>query len=198
VRTVVKGKNIEIPDRVRRYAELKLSRIERLLDDRSDAVLELSIEQHRSLEDSHIAEVTLVIDGQMLRSHAAGPTHQAAIDSVTDRVERRAVDHNQKPLGERGPEGRQVLERLATGTTDPAVERRIVKTKRFGVKPMFEEDAVAAMEELGHSFYIFVNAENERINVLYRRADGNYGVIEPTIAEERAPDRDVRGGARRA
>jgi putative sigma-54 modulation protein len=181
MRTVVKGKNIEVPDRVRRYAERKLDRIERLLDDRSDALLELSIEQHRSAADSHIAEVTLVIDGQTLRSHAAGPTHQAAIDTVTDKVERRAVDHKDKPLRQRAPEVRAVLERIGEGTADGARERRIVKTKRFGIEPMFEEDAVARMEDLGHSFFIFVNAENERLAVLYRRVDGHYGLIEPVL-----------------
>jgi putative sigma-54 modulation protein len=196
VRTVVKGKNIEVPDRVRSYAERKLSRIERLLDDRSEALLELSIEQHRSAADSHIAEVTLLIDGQMLRSHAAGPTHQAAIDDVTDKVERRAVDHKQKPLAERGPENRQALERLAGGVSEGTQERRIVKTKRFGIEPMFEEDAVARMEDLGHSFFIFVNAENERLNVLYRRVDGNYGVIEPVVPGEYT-GRETRVAARK-
>jgi putative sigma-54 modulation protein len=181
MRTVVRGKNIEVSDRIRRYAERKLDRIERLLDDRSDALLELSIEQHRSDADSHIAEVTLVIDGQTLRSHAAGPTHQAAIDTVTDKVERRAVDHKDKPLRQRAPEVRAVLERIGEGTADGARERRIVKTKRFGIEPMFEEDAVARMEDLGHSFFIFVNAENERLAVLYRRVDGDYGLIEPVL-----------------
>jgi putative sigma-54 modulation protein len=197
VRTVVKGKNIEVPDRVRSYAERKLSRIERLLDDRSEALLELSVEQHRSAAASHIAEVTLLIDGQMLRGRAAGPTHQAAIDDVTDKVERRAVDYKQKPLGERGPEGRQVLERLADGTSEGTPERRIVKTKRFGIEPMFEEDAVSEMEDLGHSFFIFVNAESERLNVLYRRFDGNYGVIEPMIAGDYTTGRDGRTAARK-
>jgi putative sigma-54 modulation protein len=181
VRTVVKGKNIVVPDGVRQYAERKFDRIERLLDDRSEALLELSVEQHRSAAATHIAEVTLVIDGQTLRMHAAGPTHRAAIDTVTDRVERRAVDHKQKPLRARAPERRELLARMAGGTSEDARERRIVKTKRFGIEPMFEEDAVAEMEDLGHSFFIFVNAENERLNVLYRRRDGDYGVIEPVI-----------------
>jgi putative sigma-54 modulation protein len=197
VRTVVRGKNIEVPDRVRRYAERKLDRVERLLDDRSDALLELSIEQHRSAADSHIAEVTLVIDGQTLRSHATGPTHKAAIDTVTDKAERRAVDHKEKPLGTRGPEGRQLLERLGEGTSEPPTERRIVKTKRFDIEPMFEEDAIAEMEDLGHSFFIFVNAEDERLNVLYRRRDGHYGVIEPVSGGEYTPGRDGRRGDRR-
>ena len=92
MRTIVKGKNYEVPERVRDYAERKLGRLERLLDDRSDATVELSVEQHRSVQDSHIVDVTLVIDGQTLRSSAAAPTHQAGIDAVLDKIERRAVD----------------------------------------------------------------------------------------------------------
>ena len=182
MRTIVKGKNFEVTDRVRRYAERKFDRIERLLDDRSDAILELSVEQHRTADDSHIAEVTLVIDGQTLRSHAAGPTHQAAIDAVTDKVERRAVDHKEKPrLRARPVEEKHILSRIADGTAEAPRESRIVKTKRFDIEPMFEEDAVARMEELGHSFFVFVNAEDEHVNVLYRRRDGDYGLIEPIL-----------------
>ena len=95
MRTIVKGKNYEVPERVRDYAERKLGRLERLLDDRSDATVELSVEQHRSAQDSHIVDVTLVIDGQTLRSSAAAPTHQAGIDTVLDKIERRAVDHRE-------------------------------------------------------------------------------------------------------
>src|SRR5512146_3548210 len=97
VRTIVKGKNFEVPDRVRSYAERKLGRLERLLDDRSDAIVELSLERHRSAEDSHIVDVTLVVDGQTIRSRAAAPTHNAGIDEVLDKVERRAVDFRTKP-----------------------------------------------------------------------------------------------------
>ena len=95
MRTIVKGKNYEVPERVRDYAERKLGRLERLLDDRSDATVELSVEQHRSAQDSHIVDVTLVIDGQTLRSSSAAPTHQAGIDAVLDKIERRAVDHRE-------------------------------------------------------------------------------------------------------
>jgi putative sigma-54 modulation protein len=182
MRTIVKGKNIEVPDRVRRYAERKFSRIERLLDDRSDAIVELSVEQHRSAADSHIVEVTLVIDGATLRGHAAGASFQAGLDEAMDKVERRAVDHKEKPrLRARPIEEKQLLRRIADGTSDGLRERRIVKTKRFAIEPMFEEDAVSEMEEQGHSFFLFVNAETERLAVLYRRDDGDYGLIEPSI-----------------
>jgi putative sigma-54 modulation protein len=196
VRTIVKGKNIEVPDRVRAYAERRLHRLERMLDDRSDAIVELSNEQHRSAADAHIAEVTLVIDGKTLRSHAAAASYQAALDEVVDKVERRTVDHREKPrLRARPVEEKDILRRIADGTAETTRERRIVKTKRFAIEPMFEEDAVAAMDELGHSFFVFVNAEDERLAILYRRSDGDLGLIEPIIAGGYMPT-DGRGSKR--
>jgi putative sigma-54 modulation protein len=182
VRTIVKGKNIEVPARVREYAERKFRRIERLVDDRTDALVELSIEQHRNLADSHLVDVTLVIDGRTLKGHAVGETHLVGIDEVVDKLERRAVDYKEKPrLRARPIEEKQILRRIADGTAEPARDRRIVKMKRFAIEPMFEEDALTRMEELGHQFFVFVNAESERINVLYRRKDGDFGLIEPIV-----------------
>lgn len=182
MRTIVKGKNMDVPDAVRAYAERKMRRLERFLDDRTDAIIELSVERHRSTDDSRIAEVTLIIDGQPLRGRADGPTHEAAVDEVVDKVERRAVDHREKPrVRARAPEEKGILARIADGTAEPGRERRVVKTKRFGIEPMFEEDAIEQMESLDHAFFIFVNAESERVNVLYRRRDGDYGLIEPII-----------------
>jgi len=200
VKTIVRGKNVEVPERVRDYAERKLRRLERMLDDRSDAIVELSNEQHRSASDAHIAEVTLVIDGQTLRSHATGASYQAALDDVVDKVERRAVDHREKPrLRARPLEERQLLQRIADGTPGPARERRIVKSKRFAIEPMFEEDAISRMEELGHRFFVFVSAETEQIAILYQRDDGDYGVIEPVIGGNYTKGRGRRnGGSQRA
>ncbi len=180
MRTIVRGKNLEVPDRVREYAERKFARLERLLDDRTDAIVELSNEAHRSAADAHIADVTLVIDGKTLKSRATGSSYQAAIDAVVDKVERQAKDFKEKPrVRSRPDEEKVLLARIADGTSDDTPERKIVKTKRFAIEPMFEEDAVAAMEDLGHDFYVFVNAETERVAVIYRRKDGNYGLIEP-------------------
>ena len=185
MRAIVKGKNVEVPERVRQYADKKLARIERLLDDRSDATVEIWTEQHRSAQDSHIVEITLVIDGQTLRSRAAGPTYQAGIDTVIDKIERRAIDYKEKPRVRARPvEEKQILSRIADGTAESGRERAVVKTKRFAIEPMFEEDAIARMEELGHSFFLFVNAENERFNVLYVRRDGDFGIIEPVVGGE--------------
>ena len=199
MRTIVKGKNVEVPDRVRQYAERRFGRLERLLDDRTDAIVELSNEMHRSASDAHIADVTLVIDGQVLRSHAAGASYQAAIDTVVDKAERQAVDHKSKPrVRSRPEEEKRLLRDLADGTADAGRDRRIVKTKRFAIEPMFEEDALAAMEELGHQFFVFVDAETERVAILYERRDGHYGLIEPIVGGEytkgKAPSKGKTAG----
>ena len=120
MRTIVKGKNIDVPDRTRAYAERKMARLERYLDDRTDAIVELSTEKHRSAADSCIVEVTLVINGETLRGRAAGPTHKAGIDEVVDKMERRAVDFREKPRAGRvrPPEEKELLRKIADGTAD--------------------------------------------------------------------------------
>jgi len=200
VRTIVKGKNFEVPDQARRYTERKFGRLERILDDRADALVELSLERHRSASDSHIVEATLVIDGQTLRGRAAGLNHEAGVDELVDKLERRVADFRTKPrLRARPEEEKQILRRIADGTGDAARTRRIVKVKRFAIEPMFEEDALARMEELGHAFFVFVNAEDERVAVLYRRADGDVGMIEPVIGGEYTKGgSNVRSGRGRA
>ena len=182
MRTIVKGKNFDVHERDRAYAERKLARLARLLDDRSDALVELSLERHRSTEDSHIVDVTLVIDGQTLRSRSAAATHRAGIDDVVDKIERRAVDFKEKPrVRARPEEEKALLRRIADGESDGVEARRIVKVKRFDIEPMFEEDAAARMDELGHDFFVFVDAATERVAILYRRRDGDLGMIEPVV-----------------
>jgi putative sigma-54 modulation protein len=199
VRTIVRGKNYDVPDYVRTYAEKKMARLERFLDDRTDAIVELSTEKHRSAQDSRIVEVTLVMNGETLRSTAAGPTHEAGIDEVVDKIERRAVDHREKPRAGRvrPQEEKDLLRRIADGTAAGERDKRIVKTKRFAIEPMFEEDAIERMEELGHDFFVFVNGETERIAVLYRRDDGDYGLIEPVVGGVYTTDKPPKEKAKK-
>ena len=183
MRTIVKGKNVEIPERVRAYAERKIGHLERLVDDQTDAIVVLSNEHHRSSADAHAAEVSVEIHGQVIHSHAVGGSYQAAIDTVVDKVQRQVVDHKERPrLRAKPEEEKQILRRIADGTPGPADTRGVVKVKRFAIEPMFEEDAIAAMEDLGHRFFVFVNAETERVAVLYARDDGAYGLIEPVTS----------------
>jgi putative sigma-54 modulation protein len=196
VRKIVKGKYFEVAAADRRYIEDKRRRLERLLDDRTEALVELSHESHRSPSTSHIVDVTLVIDGRPVRGTAHAATHRAAIDEVVDKIERRAVDHKQRPLAARSVRARPADDEDAEAGAEEAARPEVVKVKRFAIEPMFEEDAVAQMEELGHSFFVFVNAENERLGVLYRRRDGDYGLIEPQIGGLYT-QADVRQPARR-
>ena len=185
MRTIVKGKSIEIPEQDRDYAERKLLRIERLVGDSTDATVELWTEQRKSAADSHIAEISVMIEGHPILSRASGASYKEALDEVIDKIERMVVDHKEKPrLRHRPEEEKQILRSIADGSTGPSRERRIVKVKRFAIEPMFEEDAVARMEELGHVFFVYVSAETERVAILYRRHDGDFGLIEPVVGGE--------------
>lgn len=185
MRTIVRGKNQIVSEGDRAYVQRKIQRLERMLDDRSEALVVLSTEAHKNDGDSFIVDVSLVVDGRPIHGSATGPSHRAAMDVVVDRLERQAVDQRERPrLRRRPPQEKEILRSLADGTADTDVAApRIVKVKRFAIEPMFEEDAVARMEELGHSFFVFVNAENESLGVLYRRRDGDYGLIEPETGQ---------------
>ena len=195
MRTIVKGKNVEVPERVRDYAERKLRRLERLLDDRTDAIVEFSNEMHRSASDAHIAEVTLVIDGRRCAAtRSASATRPPSTKSSTRSNARRSITSRSRACAPARRRRSGSCRRLADGTREPGHERRIVKTKRFAIEPMFEEDAVAAMEELGHKFFVFVNAETERIAILYARDDGDLGMIEPVVGGDYTTGRQHGNG----
>ncbi len=193
MRTTVKGKNLDVLDRDRRYAEQKLQRIARLVGDQGDVTVEFSVEHNRSAEQTHIAELTLLDNGHVIRGVGRASTFHAAMDEAVDKADRLTVVHKERPRDRGRPEeAKTILRSLADGTQAPDVREgapSVVKVKRFAIEPMFEEDAVARMQELGHNFFLFVNAENERLAVLYRRRDGDYGLIEPTIGGAYTPGR---------
>ncbi len=185
MRTTIRGKNVTVTDGDREYVERKLQRLERMLDDRSEAEVELRLERRSNEDDSHVVEVTLNIDGYPLRGTASASTFRAASDDVIDKLERRTVEHKERPR-DRARSGSARYDEppmsLPVDSGDgQGAGPLVVKIKRFAIKPMFWEDAVTRMEELGHAFFIFVDAENERTAVLYRRKDGRYGLIEPVI-----------------
>ena len=130
-----------------------------------------------------MAEVTLRNNGEVVHSTASGATPMAALDLVIDKLERQVVRTKERPGSVRkrhSDEVESVLTREALGTVEADEARpQVVKVKRFGMAPMFEEDAITEMEELGHAFFVFLDAETEQVAVLYRRTDGNYGVIQP-------------------
>ena len=189
MRTTIRGKNLTVSDKDREYIERKLQRLDRMLDDRSEVEVELRLEGNRKVHDSHIVDAAVITAGQHLRGVGTASTFKVAADDVIDKIERRVVEARQRPRdrrrAERARSAEQTLtlepEALDEPVEEAEPESRVVKIKRFAIEPMFEEDAIARMEELGHSFFIFVNAESEQVAVLYRRNDGRYGLIEPDV-----------------
>jgi putative sigma-54 modulation protein len=192
MRTTVKARNFELTDQLRGQIERKLHRLERVAHPDADATVELIVNASRASETSHVAEVSLVNNGTVLRSVAAGPSLIAALDILVDRLERQAVRARERPRSvrdrqEEGQQARAAADLPVGGTfLDEEAPRgpRVVRIKRFDMTPMFEEDAIVRMEELGHAFFVFLNAETERIGVIYRRGDGSYGLIDPVVGSK--------------
>jgi putative sigma-54 modulation protein len=191
VKTKLTARNLELTDRLRSQIERKLQRLDRITHDMAEADVELIGHASHATDSAQVAEVTLRNNGGVLRSTASGATPIAALDSVLDKLERQVVRTKERPGSVRkrhSDEIESVLHREALGTIDADTYRRpedgrptVVKTKRFDMQPMFEEDAITQMEELGHDFFVFLDAETEQVAVLYRRADGNYGIIQPVV-----------------
>jgi len=189
LKTSVKARNLELSDRLRATIERKLQRLDRISHPEAEATVELIANASHSADASHVAEVTLVSGADVVRSVSSGKTPVAALDTVLDKLERQVVRAKTRPRRVReraAPEADFVLAREGMGTVGPtdgtSRSPRVSRIKRFDMEPMFEEDAITRMEELGHAFFLFLNAEGENLCVLYRRGDGSYGVIEPVTA----------------
>ena len=177
MRLQVKGKNLDVSDSIRSYAEDKLRKLERQLADPTQIELELSVERNPSISANHVAEATIWTKGPTLRAREASGDMRASIDQLVDKLERQVQRYRQK---RRRRTGRDNGTNLGAGLpVSDESEPVIVKTKQFAVKPMAPEEAVLQLELIGHDFFVFENAETGEVNVVYRRRDGDYGLIEP-------------------
>ena len=158
---------------MRQYVEKKLSKLERYFENIDEAIATLSVEKER-----HIVEVTVPLNGGMLlRGEEETNDMYASVDLVMEKLERQIEKYKTK-IARKMKDGK--LLDLAAGQEKAAEEEpRLVRTKRFAMKPMPVEEAILQMNLLGHDFFVFSNAETEEVNVVYRRRDGNYGLIEP-------------------
>ncbi|MFZ5917095.1 MAG: ribosome hibernation-promoting factor, HPF/YfiA family [Chloroflexota bacterium] len=179
---IIQGKNIELTDRLHEYVENKVERLDRYLPDITEARVELATESARSAEHRQVAQLTLRTRGKILRSEERTDDIFAAIDAMLEKMHRQIDRFKGKrrdkvrAAEELLPE--ELLEEVAEEQTGP---RRIVRIKRFDMAPMDEEEALEQMELLGHDFFVFFNVNDDGINVLYRRRDGNYGLIQPVL-----------------
>jgi len=182
MRLQVKGKNVEVSEAIRDYAEEKLGRLERHLADPTQVELELAVEKNPSIADNQVAEVTVWTKGPVLRAKEASADMRASIDLLVDKVERQVSRYRDKRRRGHRPDNGRTAAPDRTQTDHKTNEEGgpvIVKTKQFTLHPLSAEEAVEQLELVGHDFFVFRNAESDQINVVYRRNDGGYGLIEP-------------------
>jgi putative sigma-54 modulation protein len=181
MRLQVKGRNLEVSEQIRTYAEEKLGKLDRLVNDPTRVELELAVEKNPSIHDNHVAEATVWTKGPVLRAREASSDMKASIDQLVSKLERQVKRYREK---RRVAPRRHARDGGVAAEAAPVEveedETTIVKTKQFAVTPMSPEEAVLQLELVGHDFFVFRNAETETINVVYRRRDGDYGLIEPS------------------
>ena len=175
----VKGRNLEVSDAIRSYAESKLAKLERQLTD-PRVELELAVEKNPSIAQNHVAEATIWTKGPVLRAREASSDMRASIDQLVDKLERQISRYRTRGRDRRRRAARANAPAPDTiALMDEETESQIVKTKQFALNPMSAEEAVLQLELVGHDFFVFRNAASGDVNVVYRRRDGGYGLIEP-------------------
>jgi ribosomal subunit interface protein len=184
---IVKSRNGKVSERQRAHIEEKMNKLGRYLDQISKMTVEVAEEQRRNEGVVHRVQATLVGEhGILLRADQRAAELYAAVDEVHDTLQRQIRRYKDKHWrrGKLRRQGGEIVEaepQAASGAVIEAQEQgpQIVRTKEFQVKPMFSDEAVEQMELLGHTFFVFRDADSNQINVLYRREDGNYGLIVP-------------------
>ena len=188
-RVSVVGKNIDVTPALREYSEKRVAKLSKFFQGREDVDVSVVLSVDG---DTHVAEITYQLGGIILRGESRTKDLYASIDAASDRIERQVRKYKTR-LQERahlsprfgdGPGGAVVNGAAAEAEPAQAAEAqgprdRVVRTKRFPLKPMDVEEAIMQMELLGHDFFVFANAGTEAVNVVYRRKDGQYGLIEP-------------------
>lgn len=169
------ARNLEITDELREYISKKLGKIGKYFAKNVLAQVVLTSERERQ-----IVEITLPLEGMVVRGEESTGDVYASVNLAVEKIERQVVKYRAR-FQERKREGRAQArslpeERPRAADTD---EPRLVKVKRFNIKPMTVDEAILQMNLLGHDFFVFTSSETEQVNVLYRRKDGDYGLIEP-------------------
>ncbi|MBU5270113.1 ribosome hibernation-promoting factor, HPF/YfiA family [Clostridium cochlearium] len=174
MKITVTGKNIEVTNALRNVVEKKLEKLDKYFKPDIEAQVTLSVEKNRQ-----IIEVTIPFNGVILRGEEANEDMYASIDLVIDKLERQIRKQKTK-LQKRMYGDSLRFQFIPDYEGDKSKEEsKIVKTKRFAMKPMSSEEAVLQMELIGHNFFVFENGDTGEVNVIYKRKDGNYGLIEP-------------------
>ncbi|ABR47013.1 sigma 54 modulation protein/ribosomal protein S30EA [Alkaliphilus metalliredigens QYMF] len=175
MKVIVSGKNVQVTDALRDMVQTKLGKLDKYFNKEVEAQATLSVQKSRQ-----IIEITIPFDGSILRAEEKTEDMYASIDGVVNKLTSQLRKHKTKMENKTKKYETIRFENIPTYVEDvDSDESKIVKTKRFAMKPMHSEEAVLQMELIGHNFYMFANAETDEVNVVYKRKDGNYGLIEP-------------------
>jgi putative sigma-54 modulation protein len=178
----IHGHNLEVTTRLKNYVEKKVGRLDRYMPNLSSVRVDLTSENTRSAVERQVAQITIRDDrGTILRAEERNSDIFAAVDAVVDKLYRQIDRYRGKRKNKyRGAQPELNLgEPLPLEEDEDLEESSIVRTKRFVLHPMSADEAIDQMELLGHDFFVFFNSEVEAINVLYRRHDGNLGLLQP-------------------
>ena len=172
---IISGKNIEITPGLKDTVTRKLGKLERYFTPDTEIIVTLSVEKERQK-----IEVTIPVKGNIIRSEQVSSDMYVSIDLVEEVIERQLRKYKTKLIA-RHQDGGNFKQEFFDEEDAPESDEeiQIVRTKRFGIKPMYPEDACIQMELLGHNFFVFFNAETEQVNVVYKRKGNTYGLIEP-------------------
>ena len=172
----ITGQSIEILPTVKDYIEKKFGKLDRHFQNINGTKVELSEQKTKSQDQRYRVQVTLDANGTLLRAEERAENLLIAIDKVVPVIDRQ-IERYKGKLSKKGTNGPSIKSKLSE---EPAPE--LVRTKRFTMKPMSSEDAIEQMELLGHDFFLFYNSATKEYNLLYRRKDGNYSIIEPELS----------------
>ena len=182
MRLIIKGKHVDVTDSIEDYIRKKMMKLQKYYDQIMDATATVSTEKNRQ-----IFEVTLQAKKAIIRAEEESDNMYTSIDRVVEKLERQIIKYKEKLYSKSSGEHNRIREMITpenyVSKSDALMDEdvRIVKTKKFVIKPMSPEEASLQMELLGHNFYVFNNEGTDQINVIYKRKDGNYGLIEPEI-----------------
>ncbi len=174
MRITITGKNLEVTDGMREAVEERLNKLDRYFTADTPADVTLSVEKDRKK-----IEVTIPIKGNIIRSEQVSSDMYVSIDLVEEVIERQLKKYKNKIIDKKHGSASFKQEFIEKEFEDEEVD--IIRTKHFEVKPMYPEDACIQMELLGHSFFVFMNADTDLVSVVYKRKDGSYGMIEPDM-----------------
>lgn len=173
MRITISGRNIDLTDGLKSAVEEKLSKLEKYFTPETELYVTLSVEKERQK-----IEVTIPVKGNIIRAEQVSNDMYVSIDLVEEVIERQLKKYKNKLVASKQNES-YFRKEFIDHESDEDEEVRIIRTKKFGIKPMYPEDACVQMELLGHDFFVFRNAETEEVNVVYKRKGNTYGLIEP-------------------